>query len=82
MPEGKSTSLSLSRHAYMIGCDSGEVVRVGVLRKKIATYSRYNKQDPEHPIHQCTVNHDTSSGVIQAKFCCTLLDEYVVNLKL
>ena len=66
---------SLSGHAYMIGCLSGKVVQMGVLCKKCKTCSNFNRKDMEPPIHPCPVNHEASSGAMEARCCCTLLEE-------
>ena len=66
---------SLSGHAYMIGCLSGKVVQMGVLCKKCKTCSNFNRKDMEPPIHPYPVNHEASSGAMEARCCCTLLEE-------
>ena len=59
----------------MIGCLSGKVVRMGVLCKKCRTCSNFNRKELEPPIHPCPINYEASSGAMEARCCCTLLEE-------
>ena len=66
---------SLSGHGYMVGCSTGKVISMGVLCKKCSTCRANNKKGIEPPLHACPVNHSGSSGGMESKLCCELLDE-------
>ena len=63
---------SLSGHGYMIGC---KVISMEVLCKKCSTCRANNKKGIEPPPHPCLINHTGSSGGMEAKLCCQLLEE-------
>ena len=66
---------SLSGHAYMIGCATGKVINMGVLCKKCSTCRTFNKKQIEPPLHACPINHENSSGSMEASLCVTLVNE-------
>ena len=59
----------------MIGCSTGKVTSMGVLCNKCSTCRSNNKKGIEPPPHACPINHTGSSGGMEAKLCCELLDE-------
>ena len=66
---------SLSDHAFVIGCRSGKVLRCGVLQKQCSTCNSYRKRDLPVPDHPCNINHDRSSGSMEALLCKDLIEE-------
>jgi hypothetical protein len=66
---------SLSGHGYMVGCSTGKVISMGVLCKKCSTCRANNKKGIEPPLHACPINQSGSSGGMESKLCCELLDE-------
>ena len=72
---------SLSGHGYLVGTRTGKVVRMGVLSKKCSICSAHNRtNNTAVPPHSCMINHDGSSGSMEAKLGVMMLegicDEY------
>ena len=67
---------SLSGHGYLVGARTGKVVRMGVLCKKCSICCAHNRSNNiEVQPHACTINHDGSSGSMEAKLGCRMLEE-------
>ena len=63
---------SLSGHAFFIGCRSGKVISFGVKAKKCAKCGRAKRLGINPPPHSCTINHEGSSGSMEAKLALEL----------
>ena len=66
---------SVSGHAYMVGCESGKVISMGVLAKTCAVCRRCNIRGIEPSPHSCTINYDGSSGGMESTLCVELLEK-------
>ena len=66
---------SLSGHAFLIGCRSGKVISFGVRAKKCAKCSRSKRLGTSPVSHFCTINHEGSSGSMEAKPALSLTTE-------
>ena len=66
---------SLSGHAFLIGCRSGCVISFGVCAKKCAKCGRAKRFGIDPPEHDCTINHEGSSGSMEAKLALRLTEE-------
>ena len=66
---------SLSGHGFIIGCRTGKVVGMGVRKKKCKICSKYNRDEIEIPPHNCQVNHEGSSGSMEAGLALDLIKE-------
>ena len=72
---------SLSGHAFLIGCRSGKVISFGVRAKKCAKCTRYKKIGVTPPTHNCTINHEGSSGSMEENLHCHLLKIFLMKQK-
>ena len=66
---------SLSGHAFMIGCRSGKVISFGVRAKKCAKCSTAKRRGTTPVPHFCTINHEGSSGSMEANLALSLTIE-------
>ena len=66
---------SLSGHGYMIGCSGGRVISMGVLCKKCSVCITANRKGIEPSTHSCTINHEGSSGGMEARLCVQLVEK-------
>ena len=62
----------LSGHEFLIGCRSGNVISFGVRSKKCVKCSRYKRLGTSPNVHRCTINHEGSSGSMEAKLALEL----------
>ena len=72
---------SLSGHGFMIGCSTGKVVDVAVRGKKYNKFTIANKKEVEAKAHYCTVNHNGSSGSMEAIVALDLTTDVHTNSK-
>ena len=63
---------SLSGH-FFVGTAIGNVVAKGVLQKLCSVCPTYSKKDIHVPHHECRINHNCSSGSMEAILCMKLL---------
>ena len=67
---------SLSGHGYLVGARTCKVVRMAVLCKKCSICGAHNRtQNVEDILRICTINHDGSSGSMESKVRCHMLEE-------
>ena len=66
---------SVSGHAYMVGCESGKVISMGVLAMACAVCRRCKRRGIEPSHHSCTINYDGSSGGMESTLCVELLEK-------
>jgi hypothetical protein len=72
---------SLSGHGFIIGCRTGKVVGMGVRKKKCKICSKYNRDEIEIPPHNCQVNHEGSSGSMEAGLALDSIKELIEKSK-
>ena len=72
---------SLSGHGFMIGCNTGKVVAVAVRAKKCNKCTIANRKEVESKAHYCPVNHDGSSGSMEAIVALYLTTDVHTNSK-
>ena len=71
---------SPSDRAIVIGCQSGNVISFGVLAKKCAKCARVARFGLDvYPPHICTINHEGTSGSMEAKLVLQLTVEMYEN---
>ena len=56
---------SLSGHAFMIGCQTGNVIDMGVSKKKCSTCQTVNRTGVA-VTHECNINSEGSSGAMES----------------
>lgn len=59
---------SLSGHAFLIGCCSGNVISFGVCTKKCVKCTQAIKLGVDPKPHVCTINHVGLSGSVEANW--------------
>ena len=70
---------SLSGHAFLIGCRSGCVISYGVCAKKCAKCGSAKRLGIDPPPHNCTINHEGSSGSMEAKLALRLTNKCMIK---